>query len=308
MKTFWALITGWMLLLGAAGSAASTHYDVWVIESARGPLYEAFSQALRRELTRKLPEARLDIRRVSDPVPADGRPDLVITVGVAAASHWLAKSDRAPLLATMIPEVTYRRLLKKDAASRPVSALFIDQPPQRMLGLVRAALPEAKNVAILFGPFSSQNSSRYFSAADQLGFNLYTRTLSSSQDDPVPLLEGLLQKSDALLALPDPEVYNGLTIRPLLLATFHEKKPVFGYSGALVQAGATAAVYSPPGYLGQDAGAMAAEFFHAGRTLPAPSYPQHYLLDTNNEVAYSLRLSLPVPQQLQERLEELLKP
>lgn len=307
MKTFWAILLALAWLPGVAGAAAPVH-EIWVIESAHGPLYDAFTQALRGELSTELPNATVTTRRISDPVPTDGAPDLIITVGVAAASHWLAKPDRAPLLATMIPEVTYRRLLDEVDTPRPASALFIDQPPIRMLGLVRAALPEVRNVAILFGPFSSQSSDRYFSAARKLGLTLYTRTLSSTQDDPLPMLDPILQKSDALLALPDPEVYNGLTIRPLLLATFHEKKPVFGYSGALVQAGATAAIYSPPDYLGRDAGKMAVAFFKTGGKLPDPSYPRHFLLDTNNEVAYSLRLSLPVPQQLQERLEELLKP
>ena len=281
---------------------------VWIVQSGDSELYNAFTTSLRDTLQEQNPDAHIQVSRVDSPRPEMSPPDLLITVGVEAANHWIDKSGRPPLLATMVPEVSYRRILKGKQSSGPVTALYIDQPATRMLGLVRAALPGAKRVAILFGPFSAQVAPEYFQAADQLGLELRTRTLTEDQEDPLPALEDLLKRSDALLALPDPEVYNGLTVRPLLLTTFHERIPVFGYSAALVHAGAIAAVYSPPEELGRDAAGMAAKFLAAGGKLPAPRFPRQYVLSTNSEVAYSLQLSLPVPQQLHEHLEDLLAP
>ena len=116
-------------------------------------------------------------------------------------------------------------------------------------------------------------------------------------------MRDLLENSDVLLSLPDPLVFNSGTIHHLLVATYHQKIPVIGFSRAFVEAGALLAVYSTPAQTGRQAAEIVQQVLRTPvRALPPPQYPKYFAIAVNRRVAASLGLEVPDEQTLLNRL------
>ena len=106
-----------------------------------------------------------------------------------------------------------------------------------------------------------------------------------------PLLRELFDATDVLLALPDPQVFNGLTIQNILTAAYRQRVPLAGFSPAYVKAGALLALYSTPAQLGAQSGEIARAVL-AGRPLPPPQAPREFSVGVNADVARSLGIAV----------------
>ena len=67
----------------------------------------------------------------------------------------------------------------------------------------------------------------------------------------LPVLRRLLQQNDALLMLPQSELYNRDTLKGVLLTSYRYRKPAISYSPGHVKAGALASIYSSPSDIGR---------------------------------------------------------
>jgi ABC-type uncharacterized transport system substrate-binding protein len=120
-------------------------------------------------------------------------------------------------------------------------------------------------------------------------------------DEPVfNGLKKILDESDLLLALADPQIYNSSSIQNILLASFRAQVPMLAFSPAYVRAGALMAVYSTPAQIGQQAGLIARGVLQ-GQPLGVPQYPLQFEVSVNEHVARSLGLKLDAGN-LAERL------
>ena len=120
-----------------------------------------------------------------------------------------------------------------------------------------------------------------------------------------PALDILLDDVDALLALPDPTVYNRETLYGVLLTTYRKGVPVFGYARSLAQAGAVAAVYSSPQNVGQQLMDMSIEYIRSGRKFHPPATLDHFEIKLNKRVLRSLGLPTPSEAKVYSNLKEM---
>lgn len=275
------------LLLIAAWGAADA--QVHVLLSQRDAPYESAGRAAAAAAG---PGATVGI--VGEPVPAAAR--MVIAVGMAAADA--AVRGERPVVATLVPEAGWRSLPTGAAHT----AIFLDQPLARQVALVRAVLPPARELAVLFGPASRGTEPALQQAARRWNFRVHAATVDDFQSANGEL-SGLLRSSEVLLALPDPSIYNRYTVQSILLATFRLRRPVIGFSEALVRAGALAAVHSTPEQLGTEAGSTAAEWLQGSGPLPPAAHPRQFTLSVNRQVAFSLGISLPPDAVLLQSLQ-----
>lgn len=90
---------------------------------------------------------------------------------------------------------------------------------------------------------------------------------------------------------PDGTLYNGTTVKPLILASLESQLPVAGFSASFVRAGAAAGVY--PDYLetGVQAGEMARKYL-AGTAALSIEAPRKVRVAANASVARLLGLRL----------------
>lgn len=235
-------------------------------------------------------------------------PALVITVGVEAAEVAARSAVPAPILCTLIPLPRYEalraRLAQQDVNARRVSAIYLDQAPERQMQLIKSIMPDSRIVATVLGPISRSHELALGSAAKQAGLSL-RRAIIDDERDLFRALSDSLDGADVLLAVPDPWVFNQHTAQNILLESYRRRVPLVGYSQAYVDAGAVVAVYSTPEQIGLQAGQVVRSIPREGAwRLPKPSYPKYFTVQGNPRVARSLGLQLPSDRILQRRLSD----
>ncbi len=288
-----------LLMLCAAPALAQQELRVLLVMSGSGGPYAAFQQALHDSLTGRAPVVRIEATALNDDntlgkevLSKLDNEDLVIAVGTRATAAVLALPSHPPALSVLVPHVTFQALAKGPGAHHGTAAIFLDQPPVRYLALARMLLPEMHTAGVVYGPSSAQEQAVMERAAQRMKMTLHGETVSTDAvDAPLDALQAVLDDSQVLIALPDPTIYNRYTIQGILLTTFRHRVPVVGYSASMLHAGATAAIYSNPEQIAQqaaeDLGTILAQ---RGRYR---SYPRYYHIRFNRVVARSLNLTAP---------------
>jgi len=217
--------------------------------------------------------------------------ELVIALGVKALQASSKLKHTTPVLGVFTPLPTFNRLLYQSGRRLGIfSAIVLDQPYRRQIGLARIVLPEAKNLGILLGTTSNQYEDFLREGAERSGFSVNVEEVASSAD-LIPKLEKIFVSNDALLAIPDPLVYNRETAQPILLTSYRHQTPVFGYSRSYVKAGALASVFSNAKHLAKQAAEIAIRE-QATNRLPPPQVPKYFSVIINRQVQRSLNLQL----------------
>lgn len=282
---------------GFAHAATVPEAPIVVVESESGGQYREFSNALREALADR--GIRIAVVGANDPLPGSW---LVISAGMKAAAV-AAKSSADSVLNVLIPKAGYEQLLRdfpKRAAAGSLSSVYIDQPPVRQVALVAAAFPSVHNIGILYS-IPPIDLEEYRHSAKTRNLNLLEQAVTPGL--PLPLaLRSLLQRTDALLALPDASIFNSATIRNILLATYRRDVPVVGFSAGYVNAGAVCALSTSPRQIAAQVEAMVSQLIETGK-LPNAQYPMDFEVLVNAQVARSLDIGMDQPDKLKQAIE-----
>lgn len=227
---------------------------------------------------------------------------LVVTVGVAAARDRMPAEGGRPVISTLIPQASWEAL--RDDSAHPRTAIFLDQPFRRQVALVHAILPPARDLGVVLGPASIDMYAELLDEATESTLRIQAVRVSDSQHVASAVAD-VLRRSDTLLALPDPVVFNRFTVQSVLLTGYRMRRPVLGFSEAWVRAGALAAVFSTPRQTGLELGTMVIAWLEDRTALPPPAKPETYTLSVNRQVAHSLGIALPTDELLLRRLRDL---
>jgi ABC-type uncharacterized transport system substrate-binding protein len=282
--------------------AAWAAMSVTLLLSEPGGIYQEAAQALQAELE----EAGVRVTQQTVAQREPEREDWVVALGVAALQHALDERNTTPVMALLVPRASYTRLTA--GRTRPVTALYLDQPLWRTAALMRLALPGIRRVGAILGPATRQIREDMRQACAAQGLELHAVTIDSAAA-LFPALADLADEIDVLRLVPDPLVVNRNTLQSLLLQTYHLRRPVVAYSAALVEAGALLGLYATPAQLGREAGRWLQDLgYGSARKLPAPRYPNSLTVGINPSVAHSLGLTLPPAEVLARRVEEVSAP
>ena len=248
-----------------------------------------------------------DFSNVSPVALATGK--VWVALGTQAAAA-LAKAQLrgASVLSALIPGSGFERVLRQSGrqASAQFNAIYLDQPLQRQLVLIRLALPRAKRVAVLWGPESWNRVDTLRTLANTQGLVLQDARLKV-ESDLFAALQSVLDGSDVLLAQADPLVFNSSSIQNILMTSIRDKVPLVAFSPAYVRAGALLAIYSTPTQVGTQAARWVLDVL-AQRTLPEQAMaPDDFEISVNLEVARVLNLPLDAGQ-LQLSVKRLEQP
>ncbi|MEJ1958473.1 MAG: ABC transporter substrate binding protein [Nitrosomonadales bacterium] len=257
---------------------------VVIVLSEDGGPYAEFSDALHIILSHD--GISHEVIELSKPIPDS---QLVIGVGMKAARAVAA--GKAPfVLNVFIPKSGYEKLLHEypnRADPNTFSAIFLDQPDYRQANLIKAILPDKRNIGLLYSS-PPEELAQFRKELTERGLNLHEQEVDSSH----PLAEALqdiLRGSDVLLALPDAAIYNSSTIRNILLGTYRNGVPLIGFSSGYVKAGALGAVFSTPAQIATQTAALIVQF-NDSQILPIAQYPHEFEVMVNEQVAHSLGL------------------
>lgn len=287
-----ALLVLWPALAQASG--------VLVLASRSGGAYDEVVEGIRAEVART---ADWRVQYLAGPTASWKGPEaasLVVAVGVDAASAALASDPSTPVLCVLIPRVAFEALAARKKDGRRLSAIYLDTPYQRQFELIRALLPQARNVGTVLGAVSVREREQLRSLARERGLNLQSE-LAQRESELYPVLKSVLGDSEVFLAVPDPVVINAATAQNVLITAFRSQVPVIGYSASYVKAGALAAVYSTPQQIGTEAGQLIKAHVR-GVALPAPKPARYFSVGLNAALMRTLGLPPADEQALEQRL------
>ena len=273
--------------------------NVRMVLSDNTPPYRQFSTALNQALAAsKADVAVVESQAGISPQSGAGiHADLVIAVGMKAMEFAIARFD-APVLGVMIPRMGYEILLENHPAHhrfKAISAIYLDQPWDRQLNFIQAALPEHKTVGLLYSPNTHITLPRL-----PRGMSLNAQSTRPAEN-LFATLESVLTNSDVLLVIPDSEIYSSSNVRNILLTSYRHQVPLIGISQAYVNAGALGAIFSLPEQLAGQTGETVVSFAK-NRRLPEPQYPVLFSISLNQQVARSLGIVLDSPEAIRERM------
>lgn len=301
----------WLSWLPFSCAAAEPAW-VQVLLSESGGAHGELLEAMQQRLDALAP-GQIELRTRLVPEDAEERaavfaqePALIVSVGIRATALTVTEAGARPVLSLLVPYDSYAALLHAPAAAlQPRTAIYLDQPLERQLDLLRLILPKATQLASLTGPHSANRADELATLCTEYGLQLATESVTNV-GNPVPALVKLLDRAEALIALPDPAVFNRNSLQAILLTTYRSGVPVLGFSQAYVRAGALAAVHSTAAQLGTQAGEWIAELAMSGRwELGTPRYPSYYSVAVNTQVAQTLGIAVADERTLLEQLRSL---
>lgn len=286
-----------MLLPSFAYSANDLH--VLVVLSENIASYQAFTAAFQQNLSENIQARVLD--SAENFTSNNQQTDLIVTVGVKAAT-WVMERTTTPVLAVMIPSTKYADLLGTHTRNRRVSAIYIDQPLTRQADLLYSALPESRNIGVLYSSESSINIKQLHNELARHGLNLIAKQMQNKETMSSDL-EDVLARSDVLLAIPDSTIYNSSNIRNILMSSYRQRIPLVGLSQAYVNAGALCAIFSTPEQFAAQASVITISFAQT-QHLPDPQSPRIYTIAVNQDVARSLDITTKSAELLHLQVEK----
>jgi hypothetical protein len=266
---------------------------VTIVLSETGGAYQSFSDSLSSKL--QTDKFALTIRQSDENL---GTADMFVAVGMKASSALAARD--VPALDVLIPKAGYEKLprLSTQHASQR-SAIFLDQPMERQVALLLAALPGTRDVGVLYSTTPPELSNVRRLLANK---NIHLHDQSINETHSLnDALENILNESEVLFVLADAEIYNASTIRNILLTSYRKQVPLIGLSEAYVKAGALCAVYSTTEQIAVQT-AEAVRQYSEFKKFPSSQYPNEFEVSVNTQVARSLDIPIKDAVKLREAI------
>lgn len=231
---------GWLLALAGAallGTPPAHAGGVAVLRSSDLPVYTRTVEAIRRAYRDPLSEVSLaeltpeqGVERV-----AASNPEIVVAVGLRAATLIRDRLPRVPMVYCMVPAPE-----RHDLVGSRITGVSADIPPALELALLHETAPDVKRVGVIVGRSSDDWLRLAKPAAARLGVTLEVARVESI-DQLGPRVRNLLDRVDALWMPADADVATPEAFRFAMAAALDHRLPFFTFAPALVRAGAYAA-------------------------------------------------------------------
>ena len=222
------------------------------------------------------------------------KPDIILAIGVLAATVLKEKVDDIPIVFCMVINHTRFQLTKPNITGISNEIAIEDQ-----LKGFQSILGPLKNLGVIYDPSKTGNIIESAEKkVEDAGINLVKYEIDSSKEVS-EAMGNLVGKIDALWLLPDSTVVTKKSFAFIKSTTIENRIPLLCTSDVFVKAGALASVSSEH----KDVGRQAARL--ARRILEQPStgslgvvYPDHHFkLTVNTDTAEKLGLKLKVVQE-----------
>jgi len=213
--------------------------------------------------------------------------------------EWrLQDSAGPPTLVLRISRLQARQHLSVTLPAR-LTLLWSDPSPIRQLRLIQALMPQVRKIGVLYDDHSEFLLSELQLAALSLNLEIVAEPWINTNDSRP--LQTLLNNSDVLLGLDDPDLYNPKTAKNLLLSSYSRQVPLVGPNASFVRAGSLVSSYSDQN-----------DWLNVLDTLldmptanwPRSHYPAHFKVLSNPQVARSLGIEPIDEAELATRLAE----
>ena len=196
---------------------------------------------------------------------------------------WRLQDAQGP--ATLVLRISRLQARQRLGANQPphLSLLWSDPPLARQLRLTGILLPQARRIGVLYDSHSEFLLNELRQAALPLGLQIVTARWDNTSDSGP--LQSLLNNSDVLLGLDDPDLFNPKTAKNLLLSSYARQRALIGPNAGFVKAGSLASTYSDQG---DWLAILDTLLDQPPANWPRAHYPQRFQVLSNPQVARSL--------------------
>ncbi len=316
-------LTAWGLLLialiVAAPSvvmAAAPAQRVLVVlsddEAAYHETFDAFRETLLRNAGPALPLEieHIMLRPGGEPAGTEvnSPPDIVIPIGAQASEFARDHYPGTPVYNILITRSAYDAIWRRALGARRVSALYLEQPFDRQFRLIRLSLPDLKQASVLLGRQFRGLEGEVRAAARRSDITLHIVDYAAARN-PVDAFNEALDHGEVTLVFPDAEVITPNRAKWLLYMAYQKQVPIVGFSRALADAGALAALYTAPDQIGREAAERVIDIAldaisRPGQAwrLPPPAWPKYFNIALNRAVARAFNIETRDHQRLAQSL------
>jgi putative ABC transport system substrate-binding protein len=224
------------------------------------------------------------------------KPDLIVTLGTEASKVAADHAGDTPVLFAMVANPVDNGILPRQPhAGQRVCGVTTDVDPAEQFRVLKEALPEAERIGVIYCPkYTEATVSAADDAAREADLDLIRLPVKPYR--VAPAIERLRAKdADALWTVTDPGVMVPASARKILTSALKGRLPVFGFSPAMVRAGAVVGFGIDPRAIGRQTGDIAHALLHEGKA-PADvhlAYPRQVQIHVNLDVAERIGVRLP---------------
>lgn len=224
--------------------------------------------------------------------------DLICAIAtpMAQSAFGAAKNTDIPVIFTAVTDPILAELAKTDGTpGGNITGTSDKLPVEKQLEMIRAILPEAKTIGIMYSTSEVNSVSaieEYKAAAANYGFEIVESGIAATADIPLAA-DNLLEKVDCINNLTDNTVVSSL---PVILEKAAVKNiPVFGSEVEQVKIGCLATVGLDYYDLGKQTGAIAAQVLKGEKKASEINFQviEEASFYGNTAVAENLGISLP---------------
>ena len=287
LKKLYLVCLGILLCLFTPSTPSHAQGNVLAVVSHKKPIYDNFYSFLESKLNSQKLLDKVDIAGLSDKNLQEF--DFVVSVGSDASEILSRRGKINNLVSTLIPSTLAKSINKRPCLANRCTMVLIEQPIERYFQLFKSIFPGDKILAIATTSSSTQQFiSNLNIIAKKYDIRLKIITIDKSKVI-ARSLNKQLDKSDVLLALPDPDIYNKETAKSIILSAYHKNVPIIAYSKAFSKAGALISLYSSFDDIATQT-AKLVEFSHI--PFEPTYYPDTFSIELNSSVAKSFNIRI----------------
>jgi ABC-type uncharacterized transport system substrate-binding protein len=302
-----AVLCVWLSLgVSVKAQAEKRVITIATLSSSSSPVYQQVVRTFQNELPKKNSaiEYRFSQYNVKEIQKSKSNnhlwqhADMIVTVGSLAAKYAANNIFNTPIICGYLTRNSFQSIVSDGQKSEHISAVFIDQPDERLIGLaslLQVSKPPYK-IALL-GDAESSNLPMYERTGGDV---IVTAGELAVDDNPVKKIEALMKSNDVFIVKPSARHFNRLAAKLVLQLSMKYKVAVIGFSKKYANAGALLSLYATPVDAGGDLASTTIDFINTG--LSDRKSGKHFSITVNNKIAGRQGLSLDADN-LQSALE-----
>ena len=219
-----------------------------------------------------------------------------IATPIAQSAYGATNKTDVPVIYTAVTDPVLAELAGEDGSPvGNITGTSDKLPVEKQLEMIRAILPDAKKIGILYSTSEVNSEStiaEYKAAAPQYGFEIVESGISAAADIPLAT-DSLLEKVDCLNNLTDNTVVSALPV--ILDKAAKKNKPVFGSEVEQVKIGCLASMGLDYVSLGKQTGKIAAQVLKGEKKASEINFEviEEASFYGNTKVAENLGITLP---------------
>ena len=214
---------------------------------------------------------------------------IFITIGSKALYTTWKQFSNKKIFSLLVSQEKIKKITASSPYANQLYGLYLEQSLNRQLLLAQQLIPGIHSIGFLTTPdnFTELQKQLKYSPIDA-AFEIQT---VRDQKSLGRALSHIIQTSELLITLAEPEIYNRSSLRNILLSSYRNNIPLLGLNKAFVDAGCLAAVYTKTELFAQETAEIITKAIVNGE-LPKINYAKYYEVSLNHKVARSLGLYL----------------